>query len=128
MLTLERSDLRQAIAPCVDSTAALQHNPSPIMAHSLTPQQLAQLQDCFSLARNPTQQDAARQSLAQLLNEIDPAAALAIIDALWNELLTARRSTAFWEQISDAEKEIGDRLAQDNIRLQQNYLRLMQEQ
>ncbi|MBW4474141.1 MAG: hypothetical protein KME45_27760 [Stenomitos rutilans HA7619-LM2] len=98
------------------------------MAHSLTPNQLAQLQDCLVLAHDPTQHDAARQSLAQLLSEVDPAAAPNIIDALWNELLTARRSTAFWEQISDAEKEMGDRLTQDNIRLQQNYLRLMQEQ
>lgn len=98
------------------------------MAHPLTPDQLTQLQDCLALARDPAQHDAARQSLAQLLSGVDPAAAPNIIDALWNELLTARRSTAFWEQISDAEKEMGDRLAQDNIRLQQNYLRLMQEQ
>ncbi|MBW4693123.1 MAG: hypothetical protein KME27_15325 [Lyngbya sp. HA4199-MV5] len=98
------------------------------MAHTLTPDQLAQLQDCLALSQDPAQHDAARQSLAQLLNEVDPAAAPHIIDALWNELLTARRSTAFWEQISDAEKEMGDRLTQDNIRLQQNYLRLMQEQ
>lgn len=128
MLTLEHGDLRDAIAPCGYSTTVLQHNPPPIMAHSLTPQQLAQLQECLSLARDPAQHDAAKQSLAQLLSEVDPAAAPDIIDTLWNELLTARRSTVFWEQISDAEKEMGDRLAQDNIRLQQNYLRLMQEQ
>jgi hypothetical protein len=99
------------------------------MTHSLTPTQVAQLQDCFSLAQNPTQQEAARQTMAQLLQDLalNPTAA-AVVDALWNELLTARRSTAFWEQISDAEKEMGDRLTQDNIRLQQNYLRLMQEQ
>lgn len=99
------------------------------MTHSLTQNQLAQLKDCLSLAQNPTQQEAARQTMTQLLSDVSPnTIALEIIDALWNELLTARRSTAFWEQISDAEKEIGDRLTQDNIRLQQNYLRLMQEQ
>lgn len=99
------------------------------MTHSLTQNQLAQLKDCLSLAQNPTQQEAARQTMTQLLNDVSPnTIAVEIIDALWNELLTARRSTAFWEQISDAEKEIGDRLTQDNIRLQQNYLRLMQEQ
>ena len=81
------------------------------------------------MAQNPKQHEAARQTMAQFLNDLalnDTAAE--VIDALWNELLTARRSTAFWEQISDAEKEMGDRLTQDNIRLQQNYLRLMQEQ
>jgi hypothetical protein len=67
--------------------------------------------------------------MAQLLSDLAvDAVAADVIDALWQELLTARRSTAFWEQISDAEKEMGDRLTQDNIRLQQNYLRLMQEQ
>ncbi len=99
------------------------------MTHSLTQNQITQLQSCLALSRNPTQQDEARQIMTQLLSEIEPdTAATAIIDALWNELLAARRATAFWEQISDAEKEIGDRLAQDHIRLQQNYLRLMQEQ
>lgn len=99
------------------------------MTHSLTQNQLAQLKDCFSLAQNPATQEAARQTMAQLLSEIEPnTTAAEVIDALWNELLTARRSTIFWEQISDAEKEMGDRLTQDNIRLQQNYLRLMQEQ
>lgn len=100
-----------------------------IMTHSLSQNQLAQLKDCLLLAQNPTQQETARQTMAQLLGELAPDAATAeVIDALWQELLTARRSTAFWEQISDAEKEMGDRLTQDNIRLQQNYLRLMQEQ
>lgn len=99
------------------------------MTHSLTQNQLAQLKDCFSLARNPTQQEAACQTMTQLLSDLAvDAVAAEVIDALWQELLTARRSTAFWEQISDAEKEMGDRLTQDNIRLQQNYLRLMQEQ
>ena len=99
------------------------------MTHSLTQNQLAQLKDCFSLARNPAEQETARQSMAQLLSDLAvDAVAAEVIDALWQELLTARRSTAFWEQISDAEKEMGDRLTQDNIRLQQNYLRLMQEQ
>lgn len=99
------------------------------MTQSLTQHQIARLQDCFTLSRNPTQQEDARQAMAQLLSEIElNTAATEMIDVLWNELLTARRSTAFWEQISDAEKEMGDRLTQDNIRLQQNYLRLMQEQ
>ncbi len=99
------------------------------MTHSLTQNQLAQLKDCFSLAQNPTQQETARQTMTQLLSDLAvDAVAAEVIDALWQELLTARRSTAFWEQISDAEKEMGDRLTQDNIRLQQNYLRLMQEQ
>ncbi len=99
------------------------------MTQPLTEHQITQLKECLSLAQSPAQHTAARELLAQLLGGLEAAPATTeVIDTLWNELLRARRSNAFWEQISDAEKEMGDRLAQDNIRLQQNYLRLMQEQ
>ncbi len=99
------------------------------MTHSLTQHQIEQLQECLSIARDPAQHDTARQQFTQFLSGVESSpVAIEIIDALWHELLAARRSNAFWEQISDAEKEMGDRLTQDNIRLQQNYLRLVQEQ
>lgn len=99
------------------------------MTHSLTQNQQTQLQNCLAIARDPAQQKVARQAMTQLLSDLDlTAPATDVIDVIWNELLTAQRSNVFWEQISDAEKEMGDRLTQDNIRLQQNYLRLMQEQ
>lgn len=99
------------------------------MTHSLTQNQLAQLQECLALAHNPGQQEQASQNFAQLLGSVEPnSSAAALLEALWNELLAARRSSAFWQQISDAEKGMSERLAATNVQLQQNYLRLMQEQ
>ena len=99
------------------------------MTHSLTQNQQAHLQECLALAQDPTQQEQASQTFSQLVASVEPsAAAAALLQALWSELLAARRSSAFWQQISDAEKGMSERLAATNVQLQQNYLRLMQEQ
>jgi hypothetical protein len=99
------------------------------MPHSLTQNQIAQIQECLLLAQNPRQHDTANQKFAQLLASVETTpATVELLQRLWHEILSARRSATFWEQISDAEKEMSDRLAQNHVRLQQNYLRLMQEQ
>lgn len=99
------------------------------MPHSLTQNQIAQIEDCLLLAQNPKQQETANQKFVQLLDSVESTpATVELLQRLWQEILSARRSVAFWEQISDAEKEMSDRLAQNHVRLQQNYLRLMQEQ
>jgi gamma-glutamylcysteine synthetase len=99
------------------------------MTQSLTQKQLDQLQECFALAVNPTQRDTAKAAFAQLSAEVttDPAAA-ELLEALWTEVLSARRSEAFWQQMSDAEKGLSDRVSADHINLQQNHMRLIQEQ
>ena len=99
------------------------------MTQSLTQNQLDQLQECFALAADPTQHNAAKTAFTQLRQEItDPAAVAELMDALWTEVLVARRSGAFWQQISDAEKGLSDRVTADHVNLQQNHLRLIQEQ
>ncbi len=95
----------------------------------LTQHQLDQLQICFNLAHDPTQHTqatAAFSSLQSTVSEDSPAKAL--LNALWTEVLTARRSAAFWQQLSNVEKEVSERLAQNHVQLQQNYLRLVREQ
>ncbi len=47
---------------------------------------------------------------------------------LWEELLRTRRSLSFWRSLGEAEGELSKALSNQHIRLQQNYLRLMQEQ
>lgn len=47
---------------------------------------------------------------------------------LWIEVLRSHRSLSFWQSLGEAESELAKALADQNIRLQQNYLRLMQEQ
>lgn len=95
---------------------------------ALTPDQTAQLRNCLELATDINQHQAAIAQFAQLRAAIvQDEAAKALIDTLWAEILAARRSSAFWEQMSDAEKDVSDRLVQNHVQLQQNYLRLMQE-
>lgn len=95
----------------------------------LTQHQISQLQACLSLAQDPTRHTQATEAFSQLQKTIsdDPSVSV-LLEAFWKEILTARRSAAFWQQLSDVEKEVSERLAQNHIQLQQNYLRLMQEQ
>lgn len=51
-----------------------------------------------------------------------------LLKQLWEELLVCRRSATFWQEMSDVEKAMSDSMAQANIQLKQNYLRLVQEQ
>ncbi len=98
------------------------------MTHSLTPQQTTQLHECLKLAQDPAHHQDANQTFAALRASISEPSATELLSVLWQEILTARRSAAFWQQISDVEKEMSERLAQNHMQLQQNYLRLMQEQ
>ncbi len=94
----------------------------------LTSAETAKLQECLELARDITQHQAAIAQFTQLRDSIvHDDAAKALIDGIWAEVLAARRSSAFWQQMSDVEKDVSERLAQNHVQLQQNYLRLMQE-
>jgi hypothetical protein len=67
------------------------------------------------------------QAIQAQLDQRSPTIA-PLIQLLWNECLNARRSAAFWHELSDVEKTLSDNLSEQNIQLQQNYLRLVQEQ
>ncbi|NJP08930.1 MAG: hypothetical protein HC866_05120 [Leptolyngbyaceae cyanobacterium RU_5_1] len=81
------------------------------------------------MSQDPTLHGDAKRRFLDLQDSlsIDPAAT-AVLEALWKEVLVARRSAMYWEHISHAEKGISDRIAKTHVQLQQNYLRLMQEQ
>lgn len=51
-----------------------------------------------------------------------------LLKQLWDEYITLQRSAAFWQSMSDAEKELSQKMTESNLQLQQNYLRLVQEQ
>ncbi|MEL6137620.1 MAG: hypothetical protein AAFQ61_13085 [Cyanobacteria bacterium J06626_23] len=74
--------------------------------------------------------DAARQQLEALQARLDaqnhPLAP--VVQLLWHECLAARRSALFWQELSNAEKSLADGMAEKNIQLKQNYMRLVQEQ
>jgi hypothetical protein len=95
----------------------------------LTQHQLDQLHVCLHLAQDPTQHSKAAEAFSYLQDTIsEDSPAKALLTALWKEVLMARRSAAFWQQLSDVEQDISQRLAQNHVQLQQNYLRLVQEQ
>ncbi len=99
------------------------------MTHSLSAHQIDLLKDCFALASNPKSHPEADRQFLDLQGSLNTdAATLEVLQKLWQEVLAARRSAAFWEQLSDVEKAMSDGLANDHLRLQQNYLRLVQEQ
>jgi hypothetical protein len=98
------------------------------MLHAIVSSQ--NLNECIELAKDPKEHRAAEEAFAMIKGELGdaPSEALEVVERLWNELLTARRSAAFWEQISNMERAMTERLAADHCQLKQNYLRLLQEQ
>ncbi|MBC6477605.1 MAG: hypothetical protein GDA56_07255 [Hormoscilla sp. GM7CHS1pb] len=90
----------------------------------------AQLRACVERARDISDGAKASVEFAQLCDRLgaeNPQVA-ELLDILWKEFLAANRSATFWQQICDVEKELSERMAQTNLQLKQEYLRLMQEQ
>lgn len=98
------------------------------MSYSLS-EQLQLLNECLALTHDiESHPDADRRflDLEETLTT-DPATGK-VLQALWQEVLAARRSAIYWQQISDVERSMTEKLADNHFQLQQNYLRLMQEQ
>lgn len=99
------------------------------MSYSLTEKQSQLLKECLSMAHDlGSHADADRRFLDLEETLPDDAATVAVLEALWQEVLAARRSATYWQQISDVERSMTEKLADNHFQLQQNYLRLMQEQ
>lgn len=100
------------------------------MPRSLAFDPLDSLKHCIALAQEISTHAEAKQAFEQLkaqLVEQNPQAA-ALVEMLWNEAIAARRSSAFWEQLSSMERGLAERLVEDHANLKQNYMRLVQEQ
>lgn len=90
----------------------------------------AMLQEAIALAEDMATHDAAKarfQELHAQLEATNPDAAH-LLQILWERHIRLQRSAAFWQQISDAEKELSQRMTETSIQLKQNYMRLIQEQ
>lgn len=100
----------------------------------MQPHPIDQIQRCLSLVSDLSRHPEATQSFVALCNQltidqpIDPNLLDELLRLLWDEVLSARRSARFWEQISDVERQISEDMAASHLQLQQNYLRLLQEQ
>lgn len=100
------------------------------MTQTSSTSQIDHLQHCLSLAQDLARHDEASQAFEQWRSSIahEPPATLQMIDLLWQEVLTARRSAACWREICDVEKQLSERIAENHVQLRQNYLRLVREQ
>lgn len=90
---------------------------------------ISQLKKCISLAQNIETQAEAKELFQPLYEKMlaeNPQTA-EIMELLWHEAIAARRSAAFWQQISEYEKNMADQMLQSLAQARQNYLRLMQE-
>ena len=104
--------------------------PPTDLSHSEVQKLLEEFKAALNLAQDIKTCPEARERCAEIQARLDEKSlALApLIQLLWNECLNARRSAAFWHELSDVEKTLSDSLTEKTIQLQQNYLRLVQEQ
>ncbi|MEL6468126.1 MAG: hypothetical protein AAFQ74_00225 [Cyanobacteria bacterium J06623_4] len=88
------------------------------------------LSGAIALAKEGKQYNQATAQFEALLAQVqaDSPATAPLLEQLWEEFISAQRSAAFWQTLSDAEKELSDKMSESNIQLKQNYMRLVQEQ
>jgi hypothetical protein len=87
------------------------------------------LSGAIALAKESSYEQATEQFEA-LLEQVqaDSPAMATLLSQLWQEYVAVQRSATFYESLSDAEAGLSEKMAQSNIQLQQNYMRLIQEQ
>lgn len=103
---------------------------SPIMTQTVIANPIVHLQECLSLINELSCYIEADQAFTQLNDQIatDHPVAAEMLQLLWAEMLAARRSASFWEQLSDIERRFTEQMTASHTQLQQNYLRLIEEQ
>lgn len=84
----------------------------------------------IALAKNGQNAKQATQQFEAILEEVEAESpkGATLLKQLWEEYVSVQRSATFWESMSDAEKELSEKMAESNIQLQRNHLRLIQEQ
>lgn len=105
-------------------------NHSNYSSHSINHSMTEALAGCIALLQDLQTHPDANQAFDPLQAQVaaaDPAMA-ELLGMLWREAIAARRSAAFWQQICDVERDLTESLSANHFQLQQNYLRLMQEQ
>ena len=99
-----------------------------IMAYS-SENPIVQLKKCLTMAQDVGSHAEANRAFEQLCGILDAENPMAaqLLEMLWQEAITARRSAIFWQQMSDVEKDMANRMMENMTEMRQNYLRLMQE-
>lgn len=89
-----------------------------------------QLQACLSLAHDVSTHSDAEDRYTRLRDRLveENSDVAVVMDLMWKEILSSRRSAFFWEEMCNVEQRLTERMAESHVQLRQNYLRLMQEQ
>ncbi|MGE5658441.1 MAG: hypothetical protein ACM37W_17710 [Actinomycetota bacterium] len=90
---------------------------------------IVQLKKCLMLAQDITTHIEANRAFEQMCNIIDAENPMAaqLLEMLWQEVIAARRAAVFWQQMSEVEKDMANKMMENMTEMRQNYLRLMQE-
>lgn len=90
---------------------------------------LSQLNECITLAQEIETHPQAKEKFVQIYTKLqqDSPQMAELLHLLWQEVISARRSAAFWRSLSESEKLMADQMLQSLTEARQNYLRLMQE-
>lgn len=89
-----------------------------------------ELHECLSLVKDAETQGLAVKQYAMLRDRLmaEYPDRVDLLDMMWDALLVSQRSAKVWERLCNTEKQLTDRMAESHVQLQQNYLRLVQEQ
>ncbi|NET38112.1 MAG: hypothetical protein F6K19_39955 [Cyanothece sp. SIO1E1] len=100
------------------------------MTQVLAQNQVAQLKQCLSLARDVSSSQSVNQTFEVLKNNVAIAhpEAAEMMQLLWQEVLSARRSATFWQEVCNIEKQLSEQITENHQQLKQNHMRLMQKQ
>ena len=87
------------------------------------------LQTCLELTKGVETHTEANQRFDEFLTGIkaESPQMAELLNLIWQDLIAARRSASFWEQMSDVEKEMASNMMETMTQLRQNQLRLIQE-
>lgn len=88
------------------------------------------LSGAIALAKDGKNLPAATEQFQAILGQVqaESPTGATLLRQLWQEYISIQRSATFWENMSDAEKGLSDKMAESNVQLQRNYMRLVQEQ
>lgn len=124
---MPESSASNSVAPEGFSTGA---SPSP--AAQPSPKSLVEvtLSGAIALAQCGKSYDQAAEQFAAVVAQVesDSPEAAKLLQQLWKEYISVQRSAVFYEGLSNAEAGLSEKMAESNIQLQQNYMRLIQEQ
>ena len=59
--------------------------------------------------------------------DVDNPELVEMIQILWREVVSARRSASFWQELCQVEKHLSERISENHLQLKQDYQRLIQK-